>query len=121
MTGQPPAVELEGAAKRFGSRLALAPLDLRIGHAGTVAVVGPSGSGKTTLLNLVAGSVVPTSGDVRILGDSVSRLPRRVRAARVGLMRQQFDLVPNLSVLHNVLAGNLGRWGFEIGRASCRE
>ncbi|MGE3855531.1 MAG: phosphonate ABC transporter ATP-binding protein [Dehalococcoidia bacterium] len=106
-----PAFEVRGVAKRYGARVALAPLDLRVERGESVAIVGPSGSGKTTLLNLLGGAVEPDAGEVRVLGAPLSGLSRRDRAARVGMMRQQFDLVPHLSVVHNVLAGNLGRWG----------
>lgn len=104
------AFELSGVEKRYGARTALAPFDLRIERGESVAIVGPSGSGKTTLLNLLGGVLTPDAGEVTVLGDSVSTLSRRERASRVGMMHQQFDLVPNLSVVHNVLAGNLGRW-----------
>jgi phosphonate transport system ATP-binding protein len=111
MDADAPAFEVRGAEKRFGARLALAAIDLRVGRGETVAIVGPSGSGKTTLLNLLGGTLAPDAGEVRVLGAPVTALSRRERAARVGMMRQQFDLVPNLAVIHNVLAGNLGRWG----------
>lgn len=105
------AFQTRAVEKRYGARVALDRLDLRVEQGETVAIVGPSGSGKTTLLNLLAGVLVPDGGDVDVLGVSLARLGRRERAARVGMMHQQFDLVPNLAVVHNVLAGNLGRWG----------
>ncbi|MEZ4503834.1 MAG: ATP-binding cassette domain-containing protein [Dehalococcoidia bacterium] len=113
--GRPPAFEARALEKHFGARTALAPLDLRIEQGESVALVGPSGSGKTTLLNLMAGLLAPDGGELRLLGRPVQDWDRRGRSARVGMMHQQFDLVPNLSVLHNVLAGNLGRWS--LGRA----
>jgi phosphonate transport system ATP-binding protein len=113
------AFELQGLGRRYGPRVALAPLTLSIGRGETVAVVGPSGAGKTTLLHLLAGLVPPTAGSVRVLGDALAELPPGpARAERVGLIPQHAGLVPNLSVVHNVLAGNLGRWGLVRSLAS---
>jgi phosphonate transport system ATP-binding protein len=112
------AFELDGLERRYGSRVALAPLTLSIERGETVALVGPSGAGKTTLLHLLAGLVPPTSGSVRVLGRVLAELPPRARAERVGLIPQHAGLVPNLSVVHNVLAGNLGRWGLLRSLAS---
>ncbi|MDP7226946.1 MAG: ATP-binding cassette domain-containing protein, partial [SAR202 cluster bacterium] len=74
-------------------------------------MLGPSGSGKTTLLNLIGGVVGPDTGTVALSGRDISGMrPGRELAALVGVMHQQFDLVPHLSVVHNVLAGRLGEW-----------
>ena len=68
---------------------------------------GPSGSGKSTLLQLLGGVLLPQRGDVRILGQSWSALSAAQRDLRradhVGFIFQQFNLVPYLSALENVL------------------
>ena len=68
---------------------------------------GPSGSGKSTLLNLLAGVLLPRAGELSILGQSLSRLSGpdrdRFRADHIGLIFQQFNLIPYLSVMDNVL------------------
>jgi len=68
---------------------------------------GPSGSGKSTLLQLLGGVLLPQGGDVRILGESWSALTAAQRDMRradhVGFIFQQFNLVPYLSALENVL------------------
>lgn len=104
--------EVDGARKRYGDVLALgASLSLRIEVGEMVAVVGPSGSGKTTLLHLLAGVIPPDAGSIRVDGRSIESFRRRQELARlVGVIHQQFDLVPHLRVVHNVLAGRLGRW-----------
>lgn len=108
-----PAVRFAGASMRYGQTTVLAPLDLAVERGTRVAVVGPSGAGKTTLLRLMAGAAAPTTGVVELCGRDLTNLrPGRELARLVGMIAQQFDLVPNLSVLHNVLAGRLGEWSF---------
>jgi putative ABC transport system ATP-binding protein len=72
-----------------------------------VFLFGPSGSGKSTLLNLVAGTLAPDSGTIRIDGEAMSgrpeRLRDRLRADRLGIVFQMFNLLPYLSVRDNVL------------------
>ena len=70
------------------------------------AVTGPSGSGKTTLLQLVAGLELPTSGDVTVLGRTLSNLDREARALlrgqHVGIVSQQSGLLPFLNARENI-------------------
>ncbi len=97
--------------KSFAAVQALAPLSLTVHRGEKVALAGPSGSGKTTLLYLLAGIIQPDQGSVSIDGRRLSDLrPGGELAGLVSVMHQQFDLVPNLPVVHNVLAGRLGRW-----------
>ena len=80
---------------------------LHIGAGQTVFLHGPSGSGKSTLLGLMAGVLLPRQGTVRLLGQDWAALSgaRRdaFRADHVGYIFQQFNLLPYLSVLDNVL------------------
>ena len=80
-------------------------LDLAPGE--QVFLHGPSGSGKSTLLNLLAGVLVPQRGELRVLDTPFSSLHGaardRFRADHIGLIFQQFNLIPYLSVLDNVM------------------
>jgi len=107
------ALVLNNVACRFESVTALQSVSLQIEVGEKVALVGPSGAGKSTLLSLLNGSHAPISGEVLILGRSLSHLSasqRRKIQRQVGTIYQQHHLVTNLSVIHNVNAGHLGRW-----------
>ena len=92
----------DGSEKVVGVRDA--SLTLEPGEFAVIA--GPSGSGKTTLLNLVGALDVPTSGELRVLGQPVAALSRRERAdlrlRSIGFVFQAFNLVPVLTALENV-------------------
>jgi phosphonate transport system ATP-binding protein len=109
---QPPACELRELVVSYDGRPVVGPVSLTVPAGQTVALVGPSGAGKTTLLRALAGQVRPTGGSVLLAGHDLARLPGRRELPRlVGLLPQRLDLVPQLSVRHNVQAGALGRWG----------
>ncbi len=95
----------EGAA----AASALLELDAAFVGGRLTAVTGPSGSGKTTLLRLLAGTDVPTTGAVHVLGETLSALDRdgraRFRAERIALVSQETGLVPFLTAAENVELG----------------
>lgn len=107
-----PGVQAKGLSKSYGSLLALSGLDLTVLPGERVAVAGPSGGGKTTLLCLLAGLIQPDGGELSLMGRDMARIrPGRELSELVGIIHQQFNLVPHLPVVHNVLAGRLGQWG----------
>ena len=110
--GHRPMFLLEGVAKSYPRSVALVPISLEIRSGERVAILGPSGSGKTTLLHIMGGVIQPDQGSILINDRPLSSLrPGRELASLVGIIHQQFDLVPHLSVMHNVMAGRLGQWG----------
>ena len=90
-----------------GPLTVLHEVSLEIGDGESLAIVGPSGSGKTTLLGLCAGLDRPTGGSVWIAGHSLDGLGEdaraRVRNQHVGFVFQNFQLIPTLTALENVL------------------
>ncbi len=106
---------LDGVTVSYRGVPALSNVDLEIQAGSAVAFVGPSGAGKTTLKRVLNGTLRPDSGRVWVNGSALDDLSpaalKRVRAS-IGVIHQDFSLVPNLRVSQNVIAGRLGRMGF---------
>jgi len=106
-----PALHVEGLGKRValpsGPLTILDGVGFDIAPGEVVAIVGASGSGKSTLLSLLAGLDTPSSGSVALDGDTISALDEdgraRVRGEKVGFVFQNFQLLPSLTALENVM------------------
>lgn len=100
-------LELQNISKSFGSVSALRGVNLSVEKGDWVSIMGPSGSGKSTLLNIIALLDEPTSGDYKLLGKSMRDLSEEekiiIRREKIGLIFQQFHLIPYLSALENVM------------------
>lgn len=107
-----PSFRLAGVSVVYDGRSpALSNVSFEAAPGEVMGFVGPSGAGKTTLLRLLNGTVRPTAGKVAVDGEVLTSLSlRRLRAVRrkIGTIHQDFSLIPNLRVIHNVLAGRLG-------------
>jgi putative ABC transport system ATP-binding protein len=92
-----------------GRRDAIALSRFDVARGERVFVCGPSGSGKSTLLGLIAGISVPREGRITLLDTALSELPAtrrdRLRADHIGYIFQQFNLLPYLGLVDNVLLG----------------
>jgi len=102
-----------GKIYRRGHVAALRDVSFEIAAGEAVAFIGPSGAGKTTMLRLLNRFLLPDTGQILVGGRDLATLaPRETRALRrdTGVIYQQHNLVPQLRVLHNVLAGGLGSW-----------
>jgi predicted ABC-type transport system involved in lysophospholipase L1 biosynthesis ATPase subunit len=117
MSADTPYLQLTRVVRRFGSPGGAAPLvvldevSLAVQSGETVAVVGPSGSGKSTLLQIIGTLDRPTSGEVRLAGQDLARLDEvelaAVRSRQIGFVFQAHYLLPQCTVLENVLVPRL--------------
>ena len=100
-------IETQHLYKRFGQVTALEDINLQIAQGEFVSVMGASGSGKTTLMNILTGLDTATEGKVILDGVDAAQLDeigrQRFRAEKIGLIFQQFDLIPYLTALENVM------------------
>lgn len=103
-------IKLNNIKKEYetgGSRFTALSVNLEIAKGEFAVITGRSGSGKSTLLNILAGIDRPTSGDIQISGESIVSLNESQmaewRGRAMGIVFQFFQLMPNLSVIENVL------------------
>jgi putative ABC transport system ATP-binding protein len=104
-------IELQNLKKVYKSNenelVVLSEINLNIEKGEIVAIIGPSGSGKTTLLGLCAGLDTPTAGAILINGKDISHLQEddkaELRANEIGFIFQNFQLLPTLTALENVM------------------
>jgi phosphonate transport system ATP-binding protein len=109
-------LRLEGLTKRYRTGdLALDRVNLEVPAGQVMALIGPSGAGKSTLIRCVNRLVEPSGGRV-LLGDidvtALSRRELRRARRRMGMIFQEYALVERLTVMENVLSGQLGHVGF---------
>jgi ABC-type polar amino acid transport system ATPase subunit len=98
-----PAVDIRGLGKWFGAFKALDGLDLTVARGERLVICGPSGSGKSTLIRTINALEGFEEGEIRVEGIRLTREPGAVEAVRlrVGMVFQQFNLFPHLTVLQN--------------------
>ena len=102
--GNEVVVDISNLHKRFGANHVLQGIDLTVTRGEVVCIIGPSGSGKSTLLRCVNMLETPSDGSVRVLGHDMTDPDCDLDAARarIGMVFQQFNLFPHMSVLDNI-------------------
>jgi putative ABC transport system ATP-binding protein len=100
-------LELNGISKIYGNLKALDTVTLSVERGEWLAIMGPSGSGKTTMMNIVGCMDKATTGSVVLDGTDISKESAKnltvIRRDKIGLIFQQFHLIPYLSALENVM------------------
>ncbi|HZP77407.1 MAG TPA: phosphonate ABC transporter ATP-binding protein [Pseudolabrys sp.] len=106
-----PVVSIVNVGKSYarGSLVALSDVSFDVRRGEFIVILGPSGAGKSTLLRCINRLAEPSQGKILLNGKEITDSRRELRVARqqIGMVFQQFNLVPRLSVLMNVLSGRL--------------
>lgn len=93
--------------KNFGDLEVLSNINIEVRQGEWVCIIGPSGSGKSTLLNILSLMDFPSSGEYFLEGIEVSKMSEedkiKIRKEKIGLIFQQFHLIPHLNALENVM------------------
>lgn len=87
--------------RRFGEIVAVDGVSLTVPHGALLGLIGPSGSGKTTLIRMLTGTLLPSSGEIRVLGQAPHSFSRAARES-IGYVPQDFVLYPDLTAAENV-------------------
>jgi branched-chain amino acid transport system ATP-binding protein len=97
---------VEELGKTFGGLTALFGIDFEVEKDSITGIIGPNGAGKTTMFNLISGTYLPTSGNIRFKGRDITKM-RSDKVCRLGISRTYQNAKPfeALSVLQNVLIG----------------
>ena len=113
-------LEMRGIDKSFPGVRALSAVDLKLARGEVLALVGENGAGKSTLIKMLGGAHLPDAGTIRIDGEDVRlEQPADANRAGIGVIYQEFNLVPALPVWENIFLGREENFGF-VRRADQR-
>jgi polar amino acid transport system ATP-binding protein len=116
-------IRFDNVTKRFGSNTVLDGLDFSVASGKHVTLIGPSGSGKTTILRMLMTLLKPDEGTITVAGDQLFPAPeKQIREVRkqIGMVFQQFNLFPNMSVLRNITEAPVTVLGLPKDEAEAR-
>ena len=116
------AIQIRGLNKWFGSYQALKEIDLDVSHGERIVICGPSGSGKSTLIRCINSLERHDSGQIVVDNIALNHTQASIAAigAEVGMVFQQFNLFPHLSVLQNLTLGPIKVRGLSRADAEAR-
>ena len=116
------AIQIRGLNKWFGSYQALKDIDLDVSHGERIVICGPSGSGKSTLIRCINSLERHDSGQIVVDNIALNHTQAAIAAigAEVGMVFQQFNLFPHLSVLQNLTLGPIKVRGLSRADAEAR-
>ena len=98
---QQSVIKTKGLCRHFGSLKAIENLDFEVGKGQIYGFLGPNGCGKTTAIRMLTGLLLPTSGEIEVLGLTLPRDAEKLRL-KIGYMTQKFSLYDDLTVKENL-------------------
>ena len=104
-------IELNNISYKYGDKLILNKVNLRINSGDKIALLGKSGSGKTTLISILNGTIKPTQGEVKLFNKSFEELDRKQKS-KITTIWQDLRLIEDLSAEQNVNCGLLAENNF---------
>ncbi len=112
-----PYLRLEAITKRFGSFTANDAISMEVEAGSIHGLLGENGAGKSTLMNILCGLYRPTSGQIYLKGEPVEiASPNGAIAHGIGMIHQHFMLVPQLSVVENIILGTDFSWRLNLAQ-----
>ncbi len=124
LNNEVPLVEMRNIHKIYpDGTVALRGVDLKVYEGESLGLLGENGAGKTTLMKILSGLLKPTKGEIFIRGKKVSfKSPRDALNAGIGMVHQKFELIPEFTVLENIILGEEPRKGlFDIDWDTARK
>ncbi len=101
MSSSEAVIRARGLTKRFGDLTAVSGLDLSVNRAEVFGFLGPNGCGKSTTIRMLCGLLLPSSGEIEVLGYQIPRDAEALKR-RIGYMTQKFSLYEDLTVAENL-------------------
>lgn len=115
-------VEMSNITKDFNGVVANDNVSLTVNEGEVLGLIGENGAGKSTLMNILYGLYQPDTGNIKLFGKEVDiQSPNMAIKLGIGMVHQHFMLMPNLSVLQNIILGNTPKKGLFIDEKSAKE